>query len=108
MKYMRSFLAFSCMMTIVLALSGPGIACGNDGLTVAGFDSGEMQEGIPSGWKLVANDGTPNLTLERKDTRYVLHMKSDRHSSFGNKKRDRPEDRRISLSELGMEGCPFA
>lgn len=86
MKYMRSFLAFSCMITIVLALSGLGIACGNDGLIVAGFDSGEMQKGIPSGWKLVAKDGTPNLTLERKDTRYVLHMKSDRHSSFGIKK----------------------
>ena len=80
---MGSFLLFSWVMGFVLVLSGTGMAGENAGLTVAGFDSGEMKKGAPSGWELVEKKGTPNLTLERKDTRYVLHMKSDSRSSFG-------------------------
>jgi len=86
MKRMRSFLVFSCIMALVFVLSGTGMTGENGGLTVAGFDSGEMEKGAPSGWELVEKDGTPNLTLERKNARYVLHMKSDSESSFGIKK----------------------
>jgi len=83
---MRSLLVFSCMIGLVLVLSGTGLAGGDGGLTVAGFDSGEMKRGAPSDWELMEKDGTPNLTLEREGTRYVLHMKSDSRSSFGIKK----------------------
>ncbi|MDO9515575.1 MAG: DUF3047 domain-containing protein [Syntrophales bacterium] len=62
------------------------MAGGDGGLTVAGFDSGEMKKGAPSGWELVEKDGTPNLTLEKEGDMYVLHLKSDSQSSFGIKK----------------------
>ena len=83
MRRMRFFLVFSWIMISALVLSGTGMAGGNGGLTVAGFDSGEMKKGAPSGWELVKKDGTPNLTLEKKDDRYILHMTSDSRSSFG-------------------------
>lgn len=83
MKHMKSLLAFSSMITLALVLSGTGMAGGNGGLTVAGFDSGKMEKGAPSGWELIEKDGTPNLVLEKNDDRYALHMKSDSRSSFG-------------------------
>ncbi|MDD5722239.1 MAG: DUF3047 domain-containing protein [Syntrophales bacterium] len=83
MKLVKFSLIFSCMLAFVFVLPGTGIAGGNGGLTVAGFDSGEMKKGAPSGWELLDRKGTPNLALERKDDRYVLHMKSDSQSAFG-------------------------
>ncbi|MBW2630331.1 MAG: DUF3047 domain-containing protein [Deltaproteobacteria bacterium] len=74
------------MMFFILALPETVIAGGNGGLIVAGFDSGKMENGAPSGWELIEKDGTVNLDLERKGNRYVLHMKSDNESSFGIKK----------------------
>ena len=97
MKHMKSFLVFSCIITAALVLSGAGMAAVSAGLTVAGFDSGEMKRGAPSGWELVKKDGTPNLTLEKKEAKYVLHMKSDSRSSFGIQKD----------LDLGTEKYPF-
>ncbi|MCK4534667.1 MAG: DUF3047 domain-containing protein [Syntrophobacterales bacterium] len=76
----------SFMMIFIYTLPGTVIAGGNGGLIVAGFDSGKMEKGAPSGWELIEKDGTVNLDLERKGNRYVLHMKSDSESSFGIKK----------------------
>ena len=73
----------SCIITIISGFSGVGLAGGNGGLYVVGFDSGSMKGGAPSGWELVEKEGTPNLTLEPKDPGYVLHLKSDSESSFG-------------------------
>lgn len=83
MKQIKSLLALSCAVVIAFGLSVTAAAGGDGGLTVAGFDSGEMKKGAPAGWELVEKDGTPNLALEEKDGRYVLHLESDSDSSFG-------------------------
>ena len=82
----RSFLLFSFIMFFALALPETVISGGDNSLTVAGFDSGKMEKGAPSGWELVENKGVPNLDLERVEGRYALHMKSNSESSFGIKK----------------------
>ncbi len=82
----RSFVIFLLMMIFIHTLPGTVIAGGNGGLIVAGFDSGKMEKGAPSGWELIKRDGTVNLDLERKNNRYILHMKSNSESSFGIKK----------------------
>ena len=84
MNHMRSMVLFSCVAVFVLA--GVAAAGGKGSLTVAGFDSGEMNGRVPSGWELVEKAGTPNLALERKGAGYALRMKSDSRSSFGIKK----------------------
>lgn len=86
MRSVRSFLLFSFIVIFILTLPGTVIAGGNGGLIIAGFDSGKMEKGAPSGWELIKRDGTVNLDLERKGSRYVLHMKSNSESSFGIKK----------------------
>ncbi|MBW2649077.1 MAG: hypothetical protein JRC53_04580, partial [Deltaproteobacteria bacterium] len=86
MRSYRSFLLFSFILIFILTLPGAVTAGGDSSLTVAGFDSGKMEKGAPSGWELVEKKGAVNLVLERVDDRYALHMKSDRKSSFGIKK----------------------
>ncbi|MCK4534933.1 MAG: DUF3047 domain-containing protein [Syntrophobacterales bacterium] len=86
MRNYRSFLIFSFIMIFILTLPGAVMSGGDNSLTVAGFDSEEMEKGAPSGWELVEKKGAVNLVLERVDDRYALHMKSDNQSSFGIKK----------------------
>ena len=86
MRNSKSFLIFSFIMIFTLTLTGAVMAGGDNGLIVAGFDSGKMGKGAPSGWKLIESDGTVNLDLEREGDRYILHMKSNSESSFGIKK----------------------
>lgn len=86
MRNGRSFLLFSFIIIFTLTLPGAVTAGGDNSLTVAGFDSGKMEKGAPLGWELVEKKGIPNLDLERVNSRYLLHMKSDSESSFGIKK----------------------
>jgi hypothetical protein len=55
-------------------------------IIVAGFDSAQMQKGVPPGWELDRREGTPYLKLEKGSDIYCLHMRSDGESSFGIKK----------------------
>ncbi len=82
---------------LVFALPGTLAAGGDDVFTVAGFDSGKLEEGVPAGWDLVKKGGTEDLRLERQGDRYALRMKSDSESSFGIKKE----------IEAGMEEYSF-
>ena len=82
----KSFFLILFMMVCILALPGTIMADEKKRLIVAEFNSEKMQKGAPSGWELIDGDGTANLALEKKENRYVLHMKSDSESSFGIKK----------------------
>ena len=86
MRFLRCLAAVLCLAGF--ALPGVAVAAMEDDndLIVAGFESGEMKKGAPLGWKLVEKGGTPNLFLEKHDTRYALHLRSDNRSSFGIKK----------------------
>ena len=53
-----------------------------DIVRVAGFDSAQMQNGVPMGWLLDVKKGEPALSLERGSQIYYLHMKSN-DSSYG-------------------------
>jgi len=53
---------------------------------VAGFDSAQMNGGVPAGWLLDRRKGTPFIKLEKGSDIYSLHMRSDSESSFGVKK----------------------
>ncbi|MEN6321622.1 MAG: DUF3047 domain-containing protein [Syntrophaceae bacterium] len=55
-------------------------------ILVAGFDSAQMNEGVPAGWALDRRKGTPFIKLEKGADIYSLHMRSDSESSFGVKK----------------------
>lgn len=82
------YLVVLCSCLAGFAFPGVVVTTMADGgdLIVAGFESGEMTKGAPLGWELVEKGGTPNLSLEKHDTRYALHLKSDHRSSFGIKK----------------------
>jgi len=86
MRSGRFSLLFSFMIIFILTLPEAVMAGGDNSLIVAGFYSGKMEEGAPSGWELVEKKGVSNLDLERVDDRYALHMKSNSESSFGIKK----------------------
>ena len=64
------------------APTAPAKLRGTDIVRVAGFDSAQMQNGVPTGWLLDIKKGEPALSLERGSQIYYLHMKSN-ESSYG-------------------------
>ena len=62
--------------------TAPAKLRGTDIIRVAGFDSAQMQDGAPTGWRLDIKKGEPALSLERGSRIYYLHMKSN-ESSYG-------------------------
>lgn len=52
-------------------------------IRVAGFDSAQMQNGVPAGWILDRKRGAPDIKLEKGSDIYCLHMRSNNESSFG-------------------------
>jgi len=64
----------------------PEVMRENDIVTVAKFESAEMQKGAPAGWILDKRKGKPVIKLEKGSEIYCLHMQSDKESSFGVKK----------------------
>jgi hypothetical protein len=76
----------SLIVLVILVLYVSTLSAGENTVMVAGFNSGEMKDGAPVGWKLDENKGTPDLELGKEDGKYALHLKSDSESSFGIKK----------------------
>jgi len=86
MSSIKSFLLISFITIFTFIHPGMIMAGGDSSLLVAGFDSGKIENGAPSGWELIGKDRTADINFERVDDRYVLHMKSNSESSFGIKK----------------------
>jgi hypothetical protein len=66
----------------VTSAPAPAKLRGMDIVRVAGFDSSQMQEGVPKGWLLDIKKGEPNISLEIGSQLYYLHLKSN-ESSYG-------------------------
>jgi len=69
------------MMLIILVPS-----CGHAGdecIVVTEFETVDMKDGIPVGWKAERSQGTLDMTLEDDNGRSVLHLKTDNESSYG-------------------------
>jgi len=69
-------------MTLIILVTPCGYA-GGECIVVAGFETGAMEGGIPTGWELQRSKGTPDMTLEEENGHHVLHLKSDNESSYG-------------------------
>jgi hypothetical protein len=73
----------------VLLILGPvpgASAAENETIPASHFASAELVQGIPPGWVLDQKAGTVNLRLEKAGKNFVVHMVSDRNSSFGIKR----------------------
>lgn len=71
-----------CMITR-LVLSGVSAMAEGDTVPVTAFTSGKLEKGAPQGWELKKSKGTPDFALEKTESGYVLHLKSDSSTSYG-------------------------
>jgi len=73
----------------VLLILGPvpgASAAENDTIPASHFASADLVRGVPPGWVLDRKAGTVNLRLEKAEEDFIVHLVSDRKSSFGIKK----------------------
>ncbi|MCE5265383.1 MAG: DUF3047 domain-containing protein [Deltaproteobacteria bacterium] len=73
------------VLTILILLPGAW-AAENETLRASYFASPELVRGIPPGWALDKKAGTTNLRLEKAGENLVVHLMSDRNSSYGIKR----------------------
>jgi hypothetical protein len=73
----------------VLLILGPvpgASAAENETIPASHFASADLVRGVPPGWVLDRKAGTVNLRLEKAEEDFIVHLVSDRKSSFGIKK----------------------
>ena len=72
----------SCMIASMV-LFGAAVMANGDTVVITDFTSDELRRGAPPGWELKKSKGTPDLAIKKTDQGYVLHLKSDRSTSYG-------------------------
>ena len=73
----------------VLLILGPvpgALAAENETIPASHFASADLVRGVPPGWVLDRKAGKVNLRLEKAGEDFIVHLVSDRKSSFGIKR----------------------
>lgn len=79
----------SLFLLFLLAMFGTAPAASaaeNETIQAVHFSSAELVRGVPPGWVLDRKAGTVNLRLEKAGEDFIVHLVSDRKSSFGIKR----------------------
>ncbi len=85
-KHINDCFTLFVVLCVVFGVSGLSHSKELVIIPVAGFDSDKIKGGGPAGWELEKNKGVPDLKLEKEGDRFVLHLISDKSSSYGVKK----------------------
>ena len=70
------------LITIMLLLLPLAARAGEDQIIVETFSNGADEKGVPIGWELKENEGTPQISIIKEGNDPVLHLLSDK-ASFG-------------------------
>ena len=87
-EYKTRWLIFSVIIIILLAVPGDALTAGSDRIVeVTRFESMNVGQGVPAGWKMERFYGTPRLEVKRHGKGFCLHLFSDEESFFGIKRK---------------------
>jgi hypothetical protein len=77
LRYLTILLVEAMLLSLPIAAQADA-----DRIVIENFSQGVDEKGVPIGWELKENEGTPQITLAKENNDHVLCLVSDR-ASFG-------------------------